>query len=136
MCSSDLVGGIADLELIAYPKEVFHARVTRIADTVNPDTRTIKVNAELENNGGRLRPEMFGQLRYAAGTMPAIWVPAAAVVRMEGRDYVFQEADTGKFRLTPVELGTSHNDGFVVLKGLRPGDRVVTKGAVYLKAAL
>ena len=77
------VGGTADLELIAYPSETFRARVTRIADTVDSETRTIKVSAELENPGGRLRPEMFGSLHYADGTSAAPWVPEAAVVRIE-----------------------------------------------------
>jgi cobalt-zinc-cadmium efflux system membrane fusion protein len=130
------VGGSADLELIAYPKEIFRARVTRIADTVNSDTRTIKVSAELENPNGRLRPEMFGELRYAGGTTLAPWVPNGAVVRIEGHDYVFREVDAGKFRAIPIQLGEAHKDGFAVLQGLAPGDRVVTKGALYLKAAL
>lgn len=130
------VGGLADLELIAYPKEQFRARVTRIADTVNSDTRTIKVSAELDNPGGRLRPEMFGQLHYEGGTMAAPWIPEAAVVRKDGKDFVFVEMEPGKFRATPVELGGIYNGGFPITSGLKEGDRVVTKGAVYLQAAL
>ena len=130
------VGGVASLELIAYPKEIFHARVTRIADTVNSETRTIKVSAELENPGGRLRPEMFGQVHYAAGTMPMPWVPESALVRVEGKDFVFVELEQGKFLATPVELGSPHEGGFPIVSGVKSGDRVVTQGAVYLKAAL
>lgn len=130
------VGGLADLELIAYPKEQFRARVTRIADTVNSDTRTIKVSAELDNPGGRLRPEMFGQLHYEGGTMLAPWIPEAAVVRKDGKDFVFVEMEAGKFRATPIALGSIHDSGFPVTSGLKSGDRVVTKGAVYLQAAL
>ena len=130
------VGGLVDLELIAYPNEVFHARVTRIADVVNKETRTIKVSAELENPGGRLRPEMFGKLRYADGTFSALWVPDAAVVRNQGKDFVFVEQKRGQFLLAPVELGKPHEGGFPVSSGLKVGDRVVTRGAIYLKAAL
>jgi membrane fusion protein, heavy metal efflux system len=130
------VGGIVDLELIAYPKEEFHGRVTRIADTVNSDTRTVKVSAELENSGGRLRPEMFGQLRYAGGSISQPWIPDSAVVRKDGKDFVFVEMEAGKFRASPVELGGAHEGGFPVTNGLKAGDRVVTKGAVYLQAAL
>jgi membrane fusion protein, heavy metal efflux system len=130
------VGGIVDLELIAYPKEVFHARVTRIADTVNSETRTIKVSAEMENPGGRLRPQMFGQLRYAGGTMSMPWVPEVSIVRLDGKDFVFVEKEKGRFVATPVELGASHAGGFPVTSGLKAGDRIVTRGSVYLKAAL
>jgi len=130
------MGGQADLELIAYPNEKFRGRVTRIADTVNGETRTIKVSTELENAGGRLRPEMFGQLRYADGLVPTPWVPAAAVVRVAQKDAVFVEQGAGKFVATPVQLGQPHNGGFAVASGVRAGDRVVTQGSVYLKGLL
>jgi membrane fusion protein, heavy metal efflux system len=130
------VGGMADLDLIAYPNETFRARVTRIADTVGSETRTIKVSAELENGDGRLRPEMFGQLRYADGVEPAPWVPDSAVVRSGDKALVFVEQGPGRFLSSHVELGKRQDGGFSVAKGLKVGDRVVTRGSVYLKAAL
>lgn len=130
------IGGTADLELIAYPGQTFKGRVTRIADTVNSETRTIKVTAELDNPGGRLRPEMFGRLRYADGLVPAAWIPSGAVVRSSDKDFVFVEQSAGRFLSTPVDLGKPFDGGFSVASGIKPGDRVVTKGAIYLKAAL
>jgi membrane fusion protein, heavy metal efflux system len=130
------VGGMADLDLIAYPNETFRARVTRIADTVGSETRTIKVSAELENGDGRLRPEMFGQLRYADGVEPAPWVPDSAVVRSGDKALVFVEQGPGRFLSSHVKLGKRQDGGFSVAKGLKVGDRVVTRGSVYLKAAL
>ena len=130
------LGGIAQLELIAYPNEIFRAKVTRIADTVDSETRTIKVDAEMENPSGKLRPEMFGSLRYSAGETSSPWIPESAVVRMNGVDLVFVEKSAGRFLSVPVELGKPHQGGFSVSKGLKAGDRVGTQGAIYLKAAL
>ncbi|MEZ5364317.1 MAG: efflux RND transporter periplasmic adaptor subunit [Bryobacterales bacterium] len=130
------IGGMMTLDLIAYPGETFQAKVTRIADTVDPQTRTIEVSAELKNPDGRLRPEMFGQLRYAGGMAPAIWIPENAVIESDDAKLVFLETSPGRFMPTPVELGRRHDDGFVVNAGLRPGEKVVTSGAVYLKALL
>jgi cobalt-zinc-cadmium efflux system membrane fusion protein len=130
------IGGTANLELIAYPGEIFRARVTRIADTVDSDTRTIRVTAELDNSGSRLRPQMFGRLHYADSLSATTWVPASAVVRIGEKDVVFVEQSAGRFLSTPVELGKPQNGGFAVLQGLNPGDRVVTRGSVYLKASL
>ncbi|HUQ92392.1 MAG TPA: efflux RND transporter periplasmic adaptor subunit, partial [Bryobacteraceae bacterium] len=130
------VGGIADLELIAYPNETFHAKITRIADSVDSETRTVKVNAELENGAGKLRPDMFGSLRYSAGDVLSPWIPEPAVVRLNGVDLVFVEKSPGRFSAVPVELGKLQQSGFPILKGLKVGDRVVVQGAVYLKAAL
>jgi membrane fusion protein, heavy metal efflux system len=130
------LGGIFALELIAYPNETFHARVTRIADTVDRETRTIRVSAELDNRDGRFRPEMFGNLRYADGLVPLPWVPDSAVIRIGDKDYVFREQSQGRFVSSPVTLGKRHNGGFAVAGGLKAGDRVVTQGSVYLKASL
>lgn len=130
------VGGVARLELIAYPNEVFQARITRIADSVDSETRTVKVNAELDNPSGKLRPDMFGSLRYSGGEMSAPWIPEAAVVRLNGADLVFVEKAPGRFAAVPVTLGVVIRGGYAVAKGVQSGDRVVTQGSVYLKAAL
>jgi cobalt-zinc-cadmium efflux system membrane fusion protein len=131
------IGGAVELSLIAYPDETFRARVTRIADTVDNDSRTIKVTAELENPGGRLRPQMFGRVRYATvAAEPTVWVPEAAVVQLNGGDSVFVEQGPGRFLATPVTLGKRQNGGFAVSKGVTPGQRIVTAGAVYVKAGL
>jgi cobalt-zinc-cadmium efflux system membrane fusion protein len=130
------VGGEATLDLIAFPGQSFRARVTRIADTVNSDTRTVKVTAEISNPGGNLRPEMFGRVHYASGVVDTPWVPDASVFRMGDRDFLFVEEARGRFRSTPVELGRRYDGGYAVVKGVNPGDPVVTQGSVYLKAAL
>ncbi len=130
------VGGMTDLELIAFPGETFRARVTRIADTVNNETRTIKVSVELENPSGRLRPEMFGRLRYANEVVSTPWIPSSAVVRIGEKDFVFVEQAPGRFQSTAVELGRNHAEGYAVMGGLKAGTRIVTQGSVYLKAAL
>ena len=110
--------------------------MTRIADTVNSETRTIKVSAELDNPAGRLRPEMFGRLRYADVMAASAWIPAPAVVRIGEKDFVFVEQSPGRFLSTPVQLVQHHAGGYAVTEGLKAGDRVVTQGSVYLKAAL
>ncbi len=130
------VGGLVTLELIAYPGETFSARVKRIADTVDPETRTVEVTAVLDNKDGRLRPEMFGRVHYADATAPTLWIPESAVVQANGENYVFVEQGTGRFQPTKVALGKRHENGFVVTGGIKDGARVVTQGAVYLKTSL
>jgi cobalt-zinc-cadmium efflux system membrane fusion protein len=130
------LGGQTSLELLAYPGEFLPGHVTRIADTADAETRTVKVSAELENLSGRLRPMMFGRMRYVNGLVRVPWVPEAAIVRIGDQDYVFVEESKGHFRLTVVVLGKRHESGFAVLQGVSAGDRVVTRGAVYLKGAL
>jgi cobalt-zinc-cadmium efflux system membrane fusion protein len=127
-------GERVDVILAAYPAETFRARVTRIADTVDPQTRTIKVRAEMDNRAGRFRPEMFGTIRHTEDVRTTAVVPPGAVVQENGKTIAFKEQSPGQFRPVEVKLGERAGDMLPVLAGLRAGDRVVVDGAMLLKA--
>lgn len=127
------LGERIDMELEAYPGRTFTGRVTRIADVVDPQTRTIKVRAEISNPSGMLRPEMFGKIRHVESTEVRPVVPEAAVIQDESKASVFLETSRGHFRQVPVTLGAHAGDRIAVLSGVRAGDRVVVDGAMLLK---
>lgn len=126
------VGERVQVELVAYPGEVFDARVTRIADTVDPKTRTIQVQAELKNPAGRLRPEMFGRIRHSHAPQSVPVVPVQAVMRSATGSFVFVDRGSGVFERIPVQTGEPAGNSIPVLHGLKPGDRVVIEGAMLL----
>jgi membrane fusion protein, heavy metal efflux system len=128
------LGEQVDLQLEAFPDRVFHARVKRIADTVDPTTRTIKVQAELANPGGQLRPEMFGRIRHVESIKAMPVIPLTAVVQGAGQDVVYRATANNVFERTPVTLGIRLNDQVAVSSGIHAGDRVVTDGVMLLKA--
>ena len=121
-----------EVSLYAYPGEVFRGRVMRIADVVDPQTRTVKVQAEIANPNGRLRPEMFGQIRHSHGarSMPA--VPAGAVAQLAGKAVVWVEESAGVFRPVEVEPGPRQGDWVAIASGVAAGDRVVTDGVMLI----
>ncbi len=121
-----------EVELAAYPGEVFHGRVKRIADTVDAQTRTVTVQAELENPKGRLRPEMFGKIRHAHGFRRLPAVPAAAVLQDAGGAWAFVEKRGGSFERVLLRAGEPRNGLVPILSGLNAGDRVVVEGAILL----
>ncbi len=127
------MGEYIDIELSAYPGEHFRANVKRIADSVDPTTRTVKVRAELQNPGGKLLPEMFGRIRHVEGSrrMPA--VPAPAIMQGQNGSYVYVEMAAGHFRQTPVQTGNRTGDLIGINAGVKPGDRIVTDGVMLLK---
>jgi cobalt-zinc-cadmium efflux system membrane fusion protein len=127
------VGERFAVTLSAFPGEVFQSRVARIADSVDPQTRTIEVWAELANPEGRLRPDMFGEVRHieALHTVPV--VPVTAVIQAQKRTIVYRELAKGKFEQTEVRVGKRAGDRMPVLEGLRAGDRVVVDGAMLLR---
>ncbi len=123
-----------DVALTAYPGETFRARVTRIADIVDPQTRTVQVRAELDNADGRLRPGMFGSIKHTETTRVVPVLPAGAVTQGDGKSVAWVERGPGRFQ--PVEVKTGERIGAMlpVLAGIREGDRVVSDGAMLLKA--
>jgi membrane fusion protein, heavy metal efflux system len=128
------VGERIDVELAAYPGETFHGKVTRIADTVDPQTRTIKVRAEMENSRGKLRPEMYGTIRHTDSMRTLPVVPVGAVVQGDGKATVWVELSPGHFKPVDVKTGERAGDVLPVLSGLKAGARVVVDGAMLLRA--
>jgi cobalt-zinc-cadmium efflux system membrane fusion protein len=113
--------------------------VTWVGTEVNPTTRTTRIRAELANPNGRLRANQFGQAEIQVGKEhKATVVPKAAVQRKDDVDLVFLPDDEpGSFRAQRVVTRpTDRNDVVEVAWGLKPGQRVVTKGAFLLKTEI
>ncbi len=127
------VGEAVEITLVAFPGEVLRGRVARIADMLDPQTRTLRVHVELPNPGGRFRPEMFGTMRHTGVVRSLPVVPMAAVVQEYGRTVVFVELAPGRFERRQVALGPRSGDVIAVLSGLHAGDQVVVGGAILLK---
>ncbi len=126
------VGEPLEIVLVAYPNETFRGRVTRIADVVDAETRTVKVHAELANPEGRFRPEMFGSISHSHGLRNVTVVPASAVIQSGQGPIVYREKGTGDFERVKVTVEAARNGFIPVLSGLRGGERVVADGALLL----
>jgi cobalt-zinc-cadmium efflux system membrane fusion protein len=127
------VGEEVEIRLVAFPDEVFRGHVARIADSLDPTTRTLKVHVELPNPGGRFRPEMFGSIRHSHGIRPQPVVPLSAIVQEYGHSIVFLERGPGRFERRQVTMGPRTGDVIAILGGLQVDDRVVVAGAMLLK---
>ena len=128
------VGEPLEIVLSAYPGQTFRARVTRIADTVDPQTRTIKVRAEMDNRAGRFRPEMFGSIRHVESTTLLPVVPVEAVMQSDGQNIVYREVSKGVFEPVAVKLGNRETGRIGVEQGLKKGDRIIVDGVMLLKS--
>ncbi|AGA26430.1 efflux RND transporter periplasmic adaptor subunit [Singulisphaera acidiphila] len=117
----------------------FLGEVTWVGTEVSDKTRTSRIRAELANPNGRLRANQFGEADIQIGAEhKAIVVPKAAVQRKDGTDLVFLPLEeSGQYRAQRVVTKpTDHNDVVEVAWGLKPGQRVVTKGAFLLKTEI
>jgi membrane fusion protein, heavy metal efflux system len=130
------LGQSMEVRVLAYPERTFKARVTYIAALVDSVTHRLPVRAEIDNHDGALKPEMFANFRIltgAAAQSPA--VPAAAVIYEGDAAHVWVVKGDGLLELRAIRTGRS-NDGLIeVLDGLQPGERIVTKGGLFIDQA-
>ena len=94
----------------------------------------MKVRAEMPNPGGRLKPEMFGNIQLAEHTELRPTVPAAAIVATDGKAIVWREIRRGVFEKVIVTLGAQTGDRVAVVSGLTAQDRIVVDGVMLLSA--
>ena len=127
------VGERVEINLVAYPGETFDGRVARIADIVDPQTRTVKVQAEMRNPQGRFRPEMFGSIHHIESIAQMPVVPAGAIVRSGNRTIVFVEESPGHFVERVVTLGKPAGASVRIISGVKPGDTIVVDGVMLLQ---
>jgi membrane fusion protein, heavy metal efflux system len=129
------VAQVAQVQVEAYPGEDFPAAVVSIGDVVDPITRTIKVRALVNNEHHRLKPEMFARLYIDVSEGKSfITVPKEAVMVLNGKEYVYVMGAEGRYAERAVKVTPTTHDLVWVLKGLAEGDRIVTKGAIMIKA--
>lgn len=127
------LGDIAEISLNAYPDRVFKGKVSNIGATLDPNIRTAKVRIEVPNPG-IMRLGMFVKATFRGQTTEVhTIIPAAAILHMHDRDFVFVPAPAKKFRRVEVVSGDllSDNTSLQEIKsGLQPGQQVVTNALV------
>ena len=123
-------------------QDSFPGKVTFAGGIVDSVSRTVKVRVEVENESRRLRPGMFAQVHLetssSAPSDSSVSVPEIAIQEVSGRDVVFVPGSApSQYVARSVAVGPRTSAGMTsIVRGLRPGDRVVTKGAFQLKAEL
>jgi cobalt-zinc-cadmium efflux system membrane fusion protein len=125
------VGQPVTIEVTSYPQPL-KGRITWMADTVSPETRTVTVRTEIENPRRVLRPSMLANVNIEPLPVERLVVPGAAVVRENNQDHVFVRLPDGRFRLVRVSLANESGELRVVQSGLAVGEQVVVDGAFHL----
>jgi len=130
------VGDAVAIQTDTYP-EVFHGRISYVAAALDPNTRTLQARIETSNPGGKLKRDMYVVATVNAGAIKnAIAVPDAAVLRdNENQPFVYAEFTPNQFGRRPVTLGESLKGQTEITSGLKPGDRVIGDGSIFLQFA-
>jgi RND family efflux transporter MFP subunit len=119
-------GQKAVLSLQALPGETFGGKVAYLFPAVNPASRTMQARIVVPNSKGRLRPGMYADVTIDLGVTEGISIPADALVDTGEAQYVFVALGGGRFEPRPVTVGARTADRVQILRGVHPGENVVT----------
>jgi len=122
------VGQPARVRHHAFAARTFDGTVARLAPSVDPVTRAMRAEIEVDNESGLLRPGMFVEVTVVVERREGVTVvPRDAVTERGGQRVVFVLRGQRVVQ-RPVELGLGDDDRVEVRRGLEPGERVVVRG--------
>ncbi len=125
----------------AYPGEVFSGKITFVDPVLHPQTRSVKVRADFPNLEGKLRPEMFVNVKikipltkkdfpWMAKSFKhngALAIPVSALLDTGKRKLVYVSEGGGNYKQKEVKIGPRAGAYYPIVEGLKEGERVVTR---------
>ncbi|MGA8762208.1 MAG: efflux RND transporter periplasmic adaptor subunit [Candidatus Sulfotelmatobacter sp.] len=129
-------GDAVTIQTDTYP-EVFHGRISYVAASLDPSTRTLQARIETNNPGEKLKKDMYVVAIVNAGSIRnVIALPDAAVLRdSENQPFVYAAASSNQFGRRSVTLGETFNGQIEITSGLKAGDQVIGNGSLFLQFA-
>ena len=126
------VGTAVTIDVKASRQEPLSARISRMAGALKPDTRTMRVEADIDNAEGKFAPGMYARVVVILETNAQAMVIPSQAIRMEEETTVVLISAGGVARSKPVKIGYDDGIWAEVLSGLDERDLVITStsGAV------
>ncbi len=125
-------GTTLELVVPSWPDQRFQARLQTVADFIDPNTRTIKVRAEVANPRRLLKSDMLGTVRLHQRNSSGVVVPASAVQLLGTQHTVYVQLEPGVFEPRPVKVGHEGLAEVLISEGLQAGEQVVKQNSLLL----
>jgi cobalt-zinc-cadmium efflux system membrane fusion protein len=132
------LGQDVEVRVPAYPDKVFKGHVTALGAMLDPNSHRQLVRSKIDDPEHLLRSGMYASFVIRVGDpVRSLAVPANGVVREgDGTMTVWVTSDSRHFTKRTVKLGLLQDGWNQILEGLKPGETVVTDGAVFLSNKL
>jgi RND family efflux transporter MFP subunit len=122
------VGQAAAMTLSYFPGRTFRGKVTYIYPQLDDAARTLKVRVDFANPDFALKPDMYADVELRIDYGRQLSLPQEALLDSGTEQTVFVALERGYFEPRKVRLGGKVGDRYIVLDGVRAGERVVTSG--------
>ena len=130
------VGQEIAFSLLALPGSKQKARIDYVAPAIDPTTRRLLVRANIDNKDGVFKPEMFANVTiFTGGDRPSVAVPKQALIYEGQRVRLWVAHNDKSIELREIEPGLSNGDFVEVRTNLKPGEKIVTRGSLFIDRA-
>ena len=130
------VGDTVTVTTPALPGRSFHATIDLVGAALDPQTHRLPVRATIANPDGALKPQMFASFSIQRPQQSAaLRVPVAAVIHEGDSARVWVVRPDGLLQARAITAGDEQDGQVVILSGLKPGERIVTAGALFVNEA-
>jgi cobalt-zinc-cadmium efflux system membrane fusion protein len=135
-------GAPVSVKVVAYPNKLFAGQVDWISDALDPTARTARVRCSIPNPGHELKPEMYATVTIAVDAPPVAALPRTALLRIADQTVVFVQNGTtpdGRLKFARRIIAVNEDEGgdyVPIVRGVTPGEEVVTSGGILLSGML
>jgi RND family efflux transporter MFP subunit len=120
------VGDTADLTFVQHPGQVFHGKITRTANSLNLNTRTLLTEVDIDNTDGLLLPGMYATVTFhVPRAVAAIMIPSEALVFRSNGTTVAVVNDHHIVTFRQVVVGHDYGASIEIISGLKAGEAIV-----------
>jgi hypothetical protein len=126
-------GQACRVKFYAHPDKIFDAHVETLSTTVTEELRTLRVLFHLTDPDNLLLPGMFAEVELGTDQRTALVIPAPALLHVGQADYVIVQTDGGAWLPKEVVVGEFRRGFYEVLRGLSPGQTIISQGTILLK---
>ena len=131
------VGYETEITTLAYPDKVFHGKIDKLGDMLDPTNKALRVRIRLSNKDRLLKPEMFTNVKITnVQGFKALEVPSSAVLFDYGKNFVVKYRDVCNIEVTEVKILKTLGEKTYLSSGVAVGEQLITKNQLLIYNAL
>lgn len=131
------LGDSVDVTTLSYPGKVFHGKVDKILNLLDPTNKVMKIRALMPNPGYALKPEMFASVTVVnKSDQDALCVPASCLIFDNSQYFILIYKSQSDVRITPVQVISSNANRSYISGNVNAEDKVIGSNVVLIYSAL
>jgi cobalt-zinc-cadmium efflux system membrane fusion protein len=131
------LGQDAEVTTLSYPDKVFHGKIDKIYNIIDPETKAMNARVKLSNKGFLLKPEMRATIKLSfTEERKMIAIPSAAIIFDKSKSFVMIFRDRNNIETRKVNVYRAVGDTTYIQDGINPGDAVLISNQLLVYDAL